>query len=124
MAVKDQSVLPAPPEAYNRRIYTLAVCASMGSAMFGYDSAFIGGTLALPSFKSRFGLDQVSGNALASLRANTVSTFQAGCFFGALLCYYATEKLGRKRSLIGSGAIFNIGVIFQLASNGTFNFPA
>lgn len=123
MAINHQTAMPAPPEAYNWRIYALAMCASMGSAMFGYDSAFIGGTLSLPSFQSRFGLDQVSGNALASLKANTVSTFQAGCFFGALLCYFATERFGRKLTLVGCGTIFNIGVVFQLASYGESAFP-
>lgn len=118
MQLTDQATMSAPPEAYGWRIYALAVCASMGSAMFGYDSAFIGGTLALPSFQARFGLDDVSGKALASLKANTVSTFQAGCFFGALLCYFATERLGRRLTLIGCGLVFNVGVILQLASDG------
>lgn len=53
--------------------------------MIGYDSAFIGGTLALPSFKDEFGLDKESASALAFTSANIVSTYQAGCFFGALI---------------------------------------
>jgi len=53
--------------------------------MIGYDSAFIGGTLALPSFKKEFGLDKESTSALAFTSANIVSTYQAGCFFGALM---------------------------------------
>lgn len=118
MARIDGQTSDAPREVHNWRIFALAVCASMGSAMFGYDSAFIGGTMALPSFQSRFGLSDVSGTTLASLKANIVSTFQAGCFFGAVLCHGATERLGRKYTLVACGIIFDVGVILQLVSSG------
>ncbi|CAG9990367.1 unnamed protein product [Clonostachys byssicola] len=118
----DKAGATAPSEVYNWRIYLLALCASMGSAMFGYDSAFIGGAMTLPSFQQRFGLDKLSGNPLASLKANTVSTFQAGCFFGAILCYWMTERFGRKITLIVCGVVFDIGVVFQLASSGRVGF--
>jgi MFS family permease len=115
---KDQSSRPAPPQVYNWRIYALAISAAMGSAMFGYDSAFIGGTMSLPSFQERFGLADKSGDALASLKANIVSTFQAGCFFGVIFCYLVTERVGRRWPLIACGALFNVGAIMQVASEG------
>lgn len=116
--IAEGAAVPAPGKIYNWRIYILALCASMGSAMFGYDSAFIGGALVLPAFKMRFGADAVTGNALAALKANTVSTFQAGCFFGAIICYAFTERWGRKYTLAACGVVFNVGVILQLASSG------
>jgi MFS family permease len=118
LAPRDSSAYPAPAAVYNWRVYTLALSAAMGSAMFGYDSAFIGGAITLPSFKSEFGLATASGDKLASLSANIVSTFQAGCFFGAILCYPLSENLGRKIPLILCGLLFNIGAILQLASSG------
>ena len=119
---QDNSANPAPPEVYNWRIYALAASAAMGSSMFGYDSAFIGGTMSLPSFQERFQLASETGTALASLKANIVSTFQGGCFFGVLLCYYMTEKLGRRWVLILCGIIFNLGAIIQLVSNGSLSY--
>ncbi|PBP15963.1 MFS quinate transporter QutD [Diplocarpon rosae] len=116
--VKDDSAHKAPAAVYNWRVYVLALSASMGSSMFGYDSAFIGGALALPSFKARFGLATAAGSELSELKANIVSTFQAGCFFGAIACYYLSEKLGRRIPLMICGAVFNVGVIMQLASDG------
>lgn len=86
--------------------------------MFGYDSAFIGGTMSLPSFQQRFGLADADESALPALRANIVSTFQAGCFFGVLFCYPTVERLGMKWTLVICGAIFNIGAILQTASTG------
>ncbi|KAM5356463.1 hypothetical protein ACJ41O_003109 [Fusarium nematophilum] len=119
---QDNSANPAPPEVYNWRIYALAASAAMGSSMFGYDSAFIGGTMALPSFQSRFDLASETGTALAALRANIVSTFQGGCFFGVLFCYYLVEKLGRRWVLILCGAVFDLGAILQLVAAGNLAY--
>jgi hypothetical protein len=93
LAPKDLSTGQAPTEIYNLGIYLLALSTSGGSAMFGYDSAFIGGSLSLPSFLSRFGYADTSASLKASLSANIVSTFQAGCFFGCILCWILTERL-------------------------------
>lgn len=119
LSFNDQSAYAAPAAVYNWRVYALALSASMGSAMFGYDSAFIGGSITLDSFKKEFGLDSSKGDALAALKANIVSTFQAGCFFGAILVYYLTERFGRKFPLVGCGVIFDIGVILEMASRGS-----
>lgn len=83
--------------------------------MFGYDSAFIGGTLALPSFQDSFGL---TDDTYTALSANIVSTFQAGCFFGSILGFPSAEKLGRRITLILSGAVFCLGAILQTTSAG------
>ncbi len=45
---------PTPKEVYNWRVYLLAAVASFTSCMIGYDSAFIGTTLSLQSFKDEF----------------------------------------------------------------------
>lgn len=115
---QDNSILSAPDAVYNWRVYALAISASMGSSMFGYDSAFIGGTLTLPSFENRFGLTSNPKQA-AALSANIVSTFQAGCFFGAIFVSYLIEKFGRKFLLVACGILFDVGAILQLASSGS-----
>lgn len=84
------------------------------SAMYGYDSAFIGGTLALPSFKSSYGLDTASTSQAASLSSNIVSTFQGGAFFGVIFGFFLSEKFGRKPIIFVSGVVFSVGAIIQL----------
>jgi hypothetical protein len=93
---------PTPKAVYNWRVYTAACVASWASCMIGYDSAFIGTTLALPSFVSEFrlGAHQISAPALALTKANIVSVYQAGAFFGALGAYVSSYFLGRKKSLL------------------------
>ncbi|KAI0165432.1 general substrate transporter [Hypoxylon sp. FL1284] len=118
-AVKDDSEFPAPGAVYNWRIYALALSAAMGSAMFGYDSAFIGGAITLPSFVARFELGDSSSESSAALSTNIVSIFQAGCFFGAIFISYLVERFGRKFPLMACGIIYNVGAIVQVASTGS-----
>ena len=73
---------PTPKAVYNWRVYALAGVASFASCMIGYDSAFIGTTIALDSFKREFNFAALSSNALADTQANIVSVYQAGAFFG------------------------------------------
>ncbi|QPG74358.1 hypothetical protein FOA43_001685 [Brettanomyces nanus] len=118
LRIEDNSSHPAPKEVYGYRIYLLALSAAAGSSMFGYDSGFIGGTLTLPAFTAKFGLDSATGDALSKLKSDIVSTFQGGAFFGASFSYFFNEKFGRKRTLLIFSALFMIGVILQVASSG------
>lgn len=79
--------------------------------MYGYDSAFIGGTLELTAFKTSFGLNGSNSSALSS---NVVSMFQAGAFFGAIFGFFFAEYFGRKPVILGSGFVFAIGSALQL----------
>ena len=64
-----------------RRAYTIAASAAMGSIFYGWDIGLIGGVLALPSFKSYFGLDKLSKAANANLSGNIVAVLQGGCLY-------------------------------------------
>jgi MFS family permease len=87
---------------YNWRVYAAACVASWASCMIGYDSAFIGTTLALPSFVKEFKLapTQMPAAELALTKANIVSVYQAGAFFGAFGAYVSSHYFGRKKSLL------------------------
>jgi MFS family permease len=84
------------------------------SAMYGYDSAFIGGTLNLPSFQRTFGLATASKAAKADLSSNIVSTFQGGAFFGSAIGFVLAERYGRKPVLLLAACVFMIGAVMQM----------
>ncbi|EWG45016.1 quinate permease [Fusarium verticillioides 7600] len=90
---------PTPKAVYNWRVYTCAAIASMAACTIGYDSAFIGTTLALPSF-------------------NIVSVYQAGAFFGSLFAYVSSYFIGRRYSLILFSLVFMVGAGMMLGANG------
>ncbi|OJJ49775.1 hypothetical protein ASPZODRAFT_128304 [Penicilliopsis zonata CBS 506.65] len=109
---------PTPKEVYNWRVYLLAAVASCTSCMIGYDSAFIGTTLALASFKDEFHFNEMSTSAVNLLNANIVSCYQAGAFFGSFMAYPIGHFWGRKIGLICASLIFILGAGLMLGANG------
>ncbi|TGO90766.1 hypothetical protein BPOR_0051g00010 [Botrytis porri] len=86
--------------------------------MIGYDSAFIGTAIALPSFKEEFNFAALSKTNLNLVSANIVSCYQAGAFFGSLFAYIAAYFLGRVRGMAVFSAVFTVGAAMMLGANG------
>lgn len=86
--------------------------------MIGYDSAFIGGTIALPSFKSEFNWAQYNQAEKDTVSANIVSCYQAGAIFGAFAAYVAGHFWGRKKGLQLFAGTFILGAGLMLGADG------
>ncbi|KAJ5370530.1 uncharacterized protein N7496_006622 [Penicillium cataractarum] len=110
---------PTPKAVYNWRVYLLAAVASCASCMIGYDSAFIGTTLALDSFKKEFHFDTMSTATKNLISANIVSCYQAGAFFGAFFAYPVGHFWGRRIGLMSAAIIFILGAGLMLGANGS-----
>lgn len=108
---------PTPKAVYNWRVYFAASVASWAACMIGYDSAFIGTTLALPSFVAEFQLKSMPAAELALTKANIVSVYQAGAFFGALGAFASSYFIGRRKSLIAWVLVFILGAGMMLGAN-------
>ncbi|KAF8240724.1 general substrate transporter [Tricholoma matsutake] len=79
--------------AYN---ISIALFSSIGAFLFGYDSGIIASVITMERYLARFGNNP-------SIRGAVVSTFNGGCFFGAMGGAWANDKFGRKRTIqIGS----------------------
>ncbi|EMR65406.1 hypothetical protein MGN70_011591 [Eutypa lata] len=115
LALKEDR--PTPKAVYNWRIYACAIIASFSSCMIGYDSAFIGTTLALPSFTEEFEFESYEPHDLSLLKANIVSVYQAGAFFGSLFAYGTSYFLGRRRSLLIFSVVFVVGAAMMLGAS-------
>ncbi|CAI6340073.1 unnamed protein product [Periconia digitata] len=110
---------PTPKAVYNWRVYACACVASWAACMIGYDSAFIGTTLALPSFVDEFGLSpaEMDPAKLALTKANIVSVYQAGAFFGSFGAYVSSYYWGRRTSLLIWIMVFIVGAGMMLGAN-------
>ena len=108
---------------------------------FGYDSAFVGTTIARESFETAFGVTPENADNISS---NITSAFQAGAFFGAIFCFFCesghlflndtqlsnvsifvhlliaatevTERFGRKWALQINVLTFIVGAIIMTAA--------
>ena len=109
---------PTPSAVYNARIYLCVITAALAAVMIGYDSAFIGGTLALHSFHAEFGLDKLSTSDYDLISANIVSCYQAGAFFGAFFAYPFGHFVGRKKGLMVFSGLFVVGCALMLVCTG------
>jgi MFS family permease len=87
--------------------------------MIGYDSAFIGGTIALDSFKKEFHWSTYSTHEQNLISENIVSLYQAGAFFGAFFAYAAGHYLGRKMGLQIFSGVFILGAGLMLGATGS-----
>ncbi len=88
----------------NRKIYIiwLAVIASLGGFLFGYDTAVISGTLAF--VRNQFGLE-------AALEGWYVSSALVGCIGGVSAAGWLSDKYGRKIILLMAATLFTISAL-------------
>lgn len=84
---------------------------SISSFLSAYDSGIAGGILTYKSFEQDFGYAASAESKVSSL---TVGLEQLGSFIAALLVYPLTNRYGRKYAIVGSTALFVIGVIIQV----------
>ncbi len=80
----------------------LALIASLGGFLFGYDTAVISGTLAM--VRQQFELN-------ASMEGWYVSSALLGCILGVSGAGWLSDKYGRKMVLLLTGALFSISAI-------------
>jgi len=91
-------------------IFWLAIIASLGGFLFGYDTAVISGTLAF--VRTQFGLH-------AAMEGWYVSSALVGCIAGVSVAGWLSDKFGRKMILLLAGTLFSISAI-GCAISGTF----
>jgi sugar porter (SP) family MFS transporter len=91
-------------QQYNKAfLWLICLVAAMGGFLFGYDWVVVGGAKSF--YEPYFGL------TTPNMKGWGTSSALIGCVFGALLCFSLSDKYGRKRLLILSGALFTFSAV-------------
>jgi SP family arabinose:H+ symporter-like MFS transporter len=85
-----------------RFLWSLAVIASLGGFLFGYDTAVISGTIGF--VKAQFGLDSI-------MEGWYVSSAIVGCITGVAVAGPLSDWSGRKRALFLSAILFFVSAV-------------
>jgi MFS transporter, SP family, major inositol transporter len=103
--IKKPGSAPLPPlmaGPHQRRLDLIAIVATFGGLLFGYDTGVING--ALEPMKADLGLT-ATGEGLVT------STLLLGAAIGALVCGKLNDTLGRKRTLVILAVLFFVGTL-------------
>ncbi|MEX0600764.1 MAG: sugar porter family MFS transporter, partial [Rhodothermales bacterium] len=95
-----------------RYLLGLALIASLGGFLFGYDTAVISGTIGF--VKDKFALDAV-------MEGWYVSSALVGCVAGVSVAGYLSDRFGRKRVLLLAAALFSVSAIGCALSGSQFS---
>lgn len=100
-----------PPKWYQ---FLVALFASLGSVLYGYDLGVIAGAVDSGNFRQQF-------NPTEAERGAVVALFTAGAFFGAGFAGPLADWLGRRLTLLTGSVIFVLGGGLQAGAK-TLNF--
>ena len=94
----------------NGRVFAIAVFASLGGLVYGYNQGMFGQILSMHSFGERINYESISN---PTTRGLLTAILELGAWIGALANGYLADKLGRKLSVVCAVVVFCIGVIIQ-----------
>lgn len=114
-----RAALAAKPGAVglikNGRTTAIAVFASMGGLIYGYNQGMFGQVLSMNSFGRASGTNGIEDPTLAGL---LTSILELGAWVGVLFNGYSADKLGRKLSVVLACVLFVVGVVVQAVVHG------
>lgn len=96
----------------NKRVFGLAVFASLGGLLYGYNQGVFSSVLPMYSFIHQMGDDATN----SSKKGWLVAILELGAWFGVLWTGYLADKLSRKFTIMAAVVVFCIGVIVQSAA--------
>ncbi|KIP07658.1 hypothetical protein PHLGIDRAFT_105427, partial [Phlebiopsis gigantea 11061_1 CR5-6] len=94
---------------HNSRVFLIAIFASLGGLLYGYNQGVFSGVLGMRNFDDRMGTAVSNPGTEGWL----VSILELGAWFGVLCTGYLADKLSRKYTIVLAVCVFCVGVIVQ-----------
>ncbi|KAJ6119156.1 hypothetical protein N7523_003436 [Penicillium sp. IBT 18751x] len=99
----------------NLRIFAIAVFASLGGFVYGYNQGMFGQILNMPSFSATVHPESISN---PTLRGFLTAILELGAWVGVLINGVLADRLGRKLATFSGVIVFLLGVIVQACAKG------
>ncbi|EST05114.1 General substrate transporter [Kalmanozyma brasiliensis GHG001] len=99
----------------NARTFSIAVFASMGGLVYGYNQGIFGQVLTMTSFAKVSGVTGIENPTLSGL---LTSILELGAWVGVLMNGYVSDAIGRKKCVLFAIVWFVVGVIIQANTHG------
>jgi len=96
----------------NRRVFAIAVFASLGGLLYGYNQGVFSGVLGMRNFETK--MASAVDNSVT--KGWLVSILELGAWFGVLMTGYFADKISRKYTIELAVIVFCIGVIVQTSA--------
>ncbi|KAI0091226.1 general substrate transporter [Irpex rosettiformis] len=96
----------------NGRVFLIAVFASLGGLLYGYNQGVFSGVLGMYSFGQRM----ASAVDNSGTKGWLVSILELGAWVGVLITGYLADKLSRKYTIVLAVCVFCVGVIVQTSA--------
>ncbi|ORY31715.1 general substrate transporter [Neocallimastix californiae] len=93
--------------------FLVALTASFGGLLFGYEVGVMNVVLVMDAFRIFFKFHSWNADNKATLEGIITSSFVLGALCGALMATYLGEKYGRQRTIMIGACIFTCGAIIQ-----------
>ncbi|KAI9492037.1 general substrate transporter [Zychaea mexicana] len=90
----------------NPYVFAVALFASLGGVLFGYDQGVISGVQEMETFMARFPMDSTTNGLV-------VSILELGAWVGAWIVGYFADKISRKYSIVLFSVVFLLGSSIQ-----------
>ena len=100
----------------NGRTTAIAVFASLGGLIYGFNQGLFGQILSMHSFGKAIGVGKIADNP--TLLGLLTSILELGAWVGVLANGYLADKIGRKGGLVIGVVMFCVGVIVQASTRG------
>ncbi|ORY43193.1 general substrate transporter [Neocallimastix californiae] len=97
----------------NKFQFLVALTASFGGLLFGYEVGVMNVVLVMDAFRIFFKFHSWNAGNKATLEGIITSSFVLGALCGALMATYLGEKYGRQRTIMIGACIFTCGAVIQ-----------
>ena len=77
----------------------------------------MGGLLPGAAFNRTFPAIDTTKNGDATLQGTVVAIYDVGCFFGAIICLFVGEFLGRRKAILLGCSTMIVGAVIQTSSS-------